>query len=138
MIPQRIILAFMGFFGLAIAFAVRSCFPMAITEMIIPIDSMEKRNTSTYCPATLTSTENSTNDSVFIQSTGTKYNWSQAQQGWILSSYYAGYSVGHIPGALLTHKFSAKWMLALSILIPCICNAATPFVLTYGMLKKKN
>lgn len=133
MLPQRLILAILGFLGIAIVFAIRASFIIALTEIVMPIETTKNGNKSSICPSIMPSTTNRTLDSEFIHNTGTKYNWTQEQQGWILSSYFAGYSIGHIPGALLTHKFSAKWMLSLSVLVPCISSAATPFVLSYGM-----
>lgn len=136
MLQQRYILTIMAFLGVAIVFTLRASFSIAFTEMVIPIKNTEKRNTSTICPAIISSSssKNSTMNLHLIHDTGRKFNWTQAQQGWILSSFYAGYSIGHIP-ALFAHKFSAKWMLLLSALVPCFCIAAIPFVLTYGMLK---
>lgn len=138
MLPQRVILGIMEFLGVAIVFTTRACFSIALTEMVMPVEKTENRNTSTICPVIVSSIANSSAmDSQFIHNTGTKYNWTQVQQGWILSSYFAGYSIAHIPAALLIHKFSAKWMLSLSVFVPCICSAATPFVLNYGMLVEK-
>lgn len=94
MLPQRLFLAIMAFFGIAIVFAMRACFSIALTEMVMPIENSEKGNTSsTICPVIIPSTDNRTMNSEFIHNTSTKYNWTQEQQGWILSSYFAGYSI---------------------------------------------
>lgn len=53
--------------------------------------------------------------------------------GWILSSFFGGYLIGHVPGATFTHKFSAKWIFSLSILFASVCNAASPLFLKYGI-----
>lgn len=34
-----------------------------------------------------------------------KYDWNQEQQGWILSSFYIGYVVTHIPGGIIAERY---------------------------------
>lgn len=131
MLPQRISLAIMAFLGVAVSLTMRVCLSIALTEMVKPI---EIKNNTVVCPAVKLSS--GTSDIIPTKSNGdetTKYSWTQEQQGWILSSFFGGYLIGHIPGALFPHKFSAKWMFSLSILIPGLCNAATPMLLRYGM-----
>lgn len=62
----------------------------------------------------------------------TRYDWTQEQQGWILSAFYVGYLVSHLPGSILAQQFSAKWTLSLGILISTICNFINPLALEYG------
>lgn len=75
-----------------------------------------------------------TNNSFSINSKqfGNKYDWSQAIQGWILSSFYIGYVVTHIPGGLIAEKFGSKWVMSLGILIMAILNALTPLAVEFG------
>lgn len=68
----------------------------------------------------------------FIYQEGIRYHWTQEQQGYILSSFYIGYLLTHIPGGLLAERFGAKWILSIGILIATICNAAIPLSLQYG------
>lgn len=58
--PQRVILALMGFLALAIAYSMRACLSVAITEMVLPLNNTGKGNESLICPADLSTTENST------------------------------------------------------------------------------
>lgn len=135
MLPQRIILAIMAFLGVAVCMAMRSCLSIALTEMVKPIEINQMKNDTAVCPAVKLFTENSdaihNNDSNDNETT--KYSWTQEQQGWILSSFFGGYLIGHIPGAVFPHKFSAKWMFSMSILIPSVFNAATPLFVKYGV-----
>lgn len=59
-LPQRVILALMGFLALAIAFSMRACLSVAITEMVLPLNNTGKGNESLICPADLPPTENNT------------------------------------------------------------------------------
>lgn len=61
-----------------------------------------------------------------------RYNWSQEQQGYVLSSFFVGYLISHIPGGMLAEKFGGKWTLSLGVLLVIICNAITPLVYRYG------
>lgn len=50
----------MGFLALAIAYSMRACLSVAITEMVLPLNNTGKGNESLICPADLSPTENST------------------------------------------------------------------------------
>lgn len=60
------------------------------------------------------------------------YDWTQEQQGWVMSSFYIGYVIAHIPGGLLAQKFGGKWVLSIGVLMMGILNAATAFVVERG------
>lgn len=59
------------------------------------------------------------------------FQWSQEMQGIILSSFYWGYALAHLPGGLLAQKYGGKYILAfgiffsgvLSLLIPVCVNS---------------
>lgn len=63
---------------------------------------------------------------------GTRYDWTQQQQGYIHSAFACGYIITHIPGALLAQNFGGKWVLGLNVLATTICNAAIPIGVEYG------
>lgn len=49
-----------------------------------------------------------------------------------MSSFYIGYIITHIPGAMLAHKFGAKYVLAFGILLSAIMSIMTPFAVHNG------
>lgn len=56
-IPQRIVLAVMGFLAIAIAYAMRVCLSVAITEMVIKPNRTEQQgNGHSVCPAEIVTT----------------------------------------------------------------------------------
>ncbi|XP_055294900.1 sialin-like [Sitodiplosis mosellana] len=120
-LPQRVIISFLGFLSIVVSFLMRGCLSIAITEMVVPMNSTASSNESINTAPM----ESSSMD-------GTRYNWSQEQQGYILSSFFYGYLITHIPGALLAQKFGGKWTLGLGVLGTTICNAATPIGVWYG------
>lgn len=80
----------MGFFAIAVAYTIRACLSVAITEMVVDLDHSGQGNK-------------------MRTKVGDKYDWSQTEQGWILSSFYIGYVITHIPGGLVAEKFGGKW-----------------------------
>lgn len=50
----------------------------------------------------------------------------------ILSSFYIGYIITHIPGGLLAQKFGGKYILGLGVLISAMLSMTIPFVVKYG------
>lgn len=60
------------------------------------------------------------------------YNWSEEQQGWILSSFYIGYVLTHVPGGVIAEKYGGKWTLSLGILSTAVFTILTPFAVEYG------
>lgn len=63
---------------------------------------------------------------------GTRFDWSQETQGWILSSFYIGYPLSHILGGIIAEKFTAKWTFSLAILSIAAFSIVTPLAVDYG------
>ncbi|XP_055326573.1 sialin-like [Sitodiplosis mosellana] len=115
-LPQRVILSIMGTLAIAAAYTIRSCISMAITEMVVSVDDGNHKGKAEE----------------FLSRAGTKYNWTQTQQQAILSSFYVGYVISHIPAGLIAEKFGGKWTCSLGVLFMAICNAFTPLTIEYG------
>lgn len=69
---------------------------------------------------------------VLLQEPGLQFDWSQELQGSILSSFYIGYIITHIPGAMLSHKFGGKYVLALGTLLSAFMSILTPLAVHMG------
>lgn len=54
------------------------------------------------------------------------------QQGWVLSSFYIGYVITHIPGGMIAEKYGGKWTLGLGILSSAIFTLLTPITTIHG------
>lgn len=63
---------------------------------------------------------------------GGDYEWSEELQGFILSSFYIGYILTHIPGGLLAERFGGKWTLSLGILSTAVFTILTPVAIKSG------
>jgi len=61
----------------------------------------------------------------------TEYGWTNTQQGVVLGSFFAGYVMTQIPGALLSQRFGGKWTFGLGILGSAVFTILTPLVSDY-------
>ncbi|KAJ8967618.1 hypothetical protein NQ314_002736, partial [Rhamnusium bicolor] len=120
-IPQRYILGIMGFLAVVNAYTMRVILSVAITEMVFPV-KLDHFDPDT-CDLEF---ENSTKS---IMHTSNLYSWTSKQQGLILSSFYWGYVITHIPGGIIAEKFGGKHALGLGILCTAIFTFITPFVI---------
>ncbi|XP_049817601.1 putative inorganic phosphate cotransporter isoform X2 [Aethina tumida] len=122
LIPQRYLLGIMGFLAVVNAYTMRVTLSVAITEMVAPIPHNDMYNDQT---CTLELSNNSKNSII----NDNLYHWTSKQQGLILSSFYWGYVITHIPGGIIAEKFGGKYSLGLGILCTAIFTFITPFVI---------
>lgn len=50
----------------------------------------------------------------------------------ILSSFYVGYILSHIPGGLLAQRFGGKYILGFGIFFSAILSLVTPAAVRFG------
>lgn len=50
----------------------------------------------------------------------------------ILSAFYVGYILTHVPGGLLAQRFGGKYVFSLGILISALLSMAIPPAVAYG------
>lgn len=112
----------MGFLALMNAYTMRICLSITITEMTIPIHHNYTDNT---CPRIKGEEEKNI-------STTDRYDWDEPTQGLILSSFYWGYVLTHLPGGLLAEKFGGKYSLGIGILSTAIFTLLTPLSVYWG------
>jgi ACS family sodium-dependent inorganic phosphate cotransporter len=61
-----------------------------------------------------------------------KHRFACSAQGLILSSFYWGYVITHLPGGMLAERFGGKYSLGLGILSTAIFTLLTPVVVKWG------
>nr|CAD7199800.1 unnamed protein product [Timema douglasi] len=116
----------MGFFAIANAYTMRICLSLAITEMVThhsPSNSSKKPDPDA-CPS-------NPEDFQSPSMAGT-FDWDERTQGLILSSFFWGYVVTHLPGGMLAERFGGKYSLGLGILSTAVLTLLTPLAATYG------
>ncbi|CAK1547114.1 unnamed protein product [Leptosia nina] len=136
-IPQRYVLSIMALFAIANAYTMRVCLNLAITQMV------KKRDTSVgsihYDPDACPDYNEVANTTMKLadyllraQGGVEKFDWSEATQGLLLSSFYYGYILTHLPGGILAERFGGKWVLGLGLLSTAVCTLITPFAVKQG------
>lgn len=60
------------------------------------------------------------------------FEWDEATQGLILSAFFYGYVITHIPGGIIAEKFGGKYSLGLGILSTAVLTLLTPIVVESG------
>lgn len=75
------------------------------------------------------------NYSFLIKDEDKLYDWDQTTQGLILSSFYWGYVITHMPGGIIAEKFGGKYSLGIGILCTAIFTLLTPLVVGFGDYK---
>ncbi|XP_019869672.2 putative inorganic phosphate cotransporter isoform X5 [Aethina tumida] len=122
-IPQRYVLGLMGFLAIVNAYTMRVSLSIAITEMVAASNSTEIDDPDA-CPA------DDSGSSGSVTNADKLYDWDEQTQGLILSSFYWGYVITHIPGGILAEKFGGKYTLGLGILSTAVFTLITPWVIT--------
>ncbi|XP_050508459.1 putative inorganic phosphate cotransporter isoform X3 [Diabrotica virgifera virgifera] len=121
-IQQRYVLGFMGFLASVIAYTLRVCLNIAITKMVLYRENAHIDPDA--CP------DEDSNHQILTEEVPTNlYHWDETTKGIILSSFFWGYAVSHIPGGLLAQKFGGKNSLGLSILCSSVLTLMTPWVI---------
>jgi ACS family sodium-dependent inorganic phosphate cotransporter len=118
------VLAIMGFLAITNAYTMRICLNMAITEMVKKVSYGNETLAEDVC------LENEVEGGE--TSTGGEYEWSEELQGVILSAFFWGYVITHLPGGILAEKFGGKWTLSLGILSTAIFTLLTPIAVELG------
>lgn len=125
MVPQRVVLAIMGFFAIVNAYTMRICLSVAITEMVKKTVNNSSIEAGDTCPII---DDGSGNENI---SSG-EFEWNEELQGLILSAFYWGYVITHLPGGYLAERFGGKYTLSLGILSTAIFTLLTPVVVEAG------
>ncbi|XP_025074687.1 putative inorganic phosphate cotransporter isoform X2 [Pogonomyrmex barbatus] len=115
----------MGFLAILNAYTMRVCLSITITEMVIPINHTYTDDT---CPTNESTNSNSDSNNQYDN----RYHWDERTQGLILSSFFWGYVLTHLPGGMLAERFGGKYSLGLGILSTAIFTLLTPVVVTWG------
>ncbi|XP_046663298.1 putative inorganic phosphate cotransporter isoform X2 [Homalodisca vitripennis] len=128
-IPQRYVFGIMGFLAVANAYAMRSVLSVAITEMVVVHHGMLGNRTlipdPMACPAPNGAQVHHVNPE-------NEFDWDEKTQGYILSAFFWGYVLTHLPGGQLAEKFGGKQTLGLGILCTSVLTIATPFAARAG------
>ncbi|XP_026281574.1 putative inorganic phosphate cotransporter [Frankliniella occidentalis] len=133
-IPQRYVLAIMGFLCLVNMFTIRVSLNVAITEMVLEGNASAHGGTEFVDPDACAEPE-AANASVRHVTTvpeDDRFEWDEVMQGVLLSSFYWGYTLTQIPGGLLADRFGGKHTLTAGMVISILSTAAAPLAVRLG------
>ena len=119
----------MAFLGFMCEYMMRNLLSIAITQIAKKTFSNESVISGEVCPA---DNETFTDDGEGGSMNEGIYEWSEAVQGVILSSFYWGYIITHIPGGMLVEKFGGKLTLLAGIVATSVLTCLTPASITLG------
>lgn len=127
--PQRIFLAVMAFLGFMCEYMMRNLLSIAITQIAKKNFVNESVISGEVCQVDNETFPGDDNDNEFVEGV---YEWSEALQGVILSSFYWGYIITHIPGGMLVEKLGGKVTLLAGIAATSVLTFLTPLSITLG------
>ncbi|XP_034830468.1 putative inorganic phosphate cotransporter [Maniola hyperantus] len=135
-IPQRYVFAIMALLAVANAYTMRVCLNLAITQMVkktVAVEGDENWDPDA-CPDpyALANKTMRLSDYLFRQTGPILFEWSEATQGLILSSFYYGYVLTHIPGGMIAERYGGKWVLGGGLLSTAVCTFITPYAVKSG------
>ncbi|OWR51223.1 putative sodium-dependent phosphate transporter [Danaus plexippus plexippus] len=128
LIPQRYVLGIMGLLAVCNAYTMRVCLNLAVTQMVNNTKNEESHFDPDACPD---------ESEIFVNGTVTSkphaiFEWSESTQGLILSGFYYGYAITHVPGGYLAERYGGKWTLGIGLLSTAIFTLLTPIVVKAG------
>ncbi|CAG9094103.1 hypothetical protein JYU34_012843 [Plutella xylostella] len=127
-IPQRWVMAIMGFLAVANAYTMRVCLNIAITQMVRKKPSSGSVDDGS-CPAQDVVTDYTL---IVDDAEPTGFDWDEQTQGLILSAFYYGYIVTHLPGGILAERFGGKYSLGIGVLSTAVFTLLTPWAVGAG------
>lgn len=60
------------------------------------------------------------------------FAWSSQTEAFIISSFYIGYTLSHLPAGVIADCYGAKCVLSLAIFISSLTNILMPLAIRYG------
>ncbi|XP_050432550.1 sialin-like isoform X2 [Adelges cooleyi] len=135
-VSQRWVMAVMGMMGVTMAYVMRGCLAITITQMVKPVvNTIEKvgQKDLEYCPMPyVPQRQSNTTSTHYEEDTSSRFDWDEETQGLILSAFYYGYIITHVPGGLLAQRFGGKHTMGLGILSTAVLTMFTPMVARMG------
>lgn len=130
-------MALLGMSGVTMAYVMRVCLSITLTQMVKPVTAVIENGAvhNDYCPMPEMSRghlSNRTSGAGAVTDYSDRFDWDEETQGKILSAFYYGYILTHLPGGVLSQKFGGKHAMGLGILSTALFTLMTPSVARMG------
>lgn len=125
-------MAFLGFLGFAVSYAMRFNLSIAIVAMVGSKpghghgQGHETHKSSSACVYTANNSMKLDDIHSAEATLGEFHHWTEAEQGLILGSFFWGYVITQLPGGILSDKYGGKWPLGLGLFITAIFAILSP------------
>ncbi|XP_065897730.1 sialin-like isoform X2 [Dysidea avara] len=104
-VRARYVLVFMLFLGICNVYALRVNLSVAIVQMTAKHPQHGQRN----------------------------FDWSNMEEGWVLSSFFYGYIFTQLPGGWLATKFGGKYVFGVGVLVASLLTLITPLMAYFNL-----
>lgn len=141
-IPQRWVMTVLGMLGVTMAYVMRACLGITLTQMVKPVIVDLDKVLSTehnYCPVLETTSHSHKNNKTAVDHShefdyADRFDWDEESQGQVLAAFYYGYLITHLPGGALAQKFGGKYIMGFSVLSTAIFTLMTPIIAHMGSI----
>lgn len=130
--PQRWVVTIMSMLGVTIALTMRGCLSIAMTQMVVPAKETKIAHEGVCQVSAAVVAGAAENQTAFVEDYGHRFDWDQETQGMVLSAFYYGYIVTHIPGGSLAQRFGGKFTVAYALMSTATLTLFTPTVARMG------
>ncbi|XP_035701990.1 putative inorganic phosphate cotransporter [Folsomia candida] len=119
-------MAFLGFFGFAVAYCMRFNLSIAIVAMVGSKKAGQFHKSPSACAYMSNDSVKGDDDHLAEPDLGEFHHWTEAEQGFILGSFFWGYVLTQLPGGILADKYGGKWPLGLGLLFTAVFAILSP------------
>ncbi|CAF0912444.1 unnamed protein product [Adineta ricciae] len=120
----RLIIAFIGFFGMIIHFSQKSNVSIALVCMVNH-SAIDSRYVNTTSPSNVINS-NECSQIKKQHNTDGPFVWSKDTQGLILGAYFWGYIITQIPAGYLANRFGARFIFSAAIFVSSSATLLVP------------
>lgn len=118
-VSQRYVICLMGFLSIVVAYTMRGCLNLLIIEMVV-----ENSNSGVQSECAVRS--------IPYKVKSGNIDWTQTQQASVLTSFFYGYIITHIPGGYISDMYGAKYVLGGAVFFSMLMTILTPLGVDYA------
>ncbi|GBN14173.1 Putative inorganic phosphate cotransporter [Araneus ventricosus] len=129
LLQYRYLVTLLEFFAFFEINAYRFATSISVVAMVnnTAINSRQITNASDSCPVPSFGEEGYS-----VPQPDGEFDWSPAEQGWILGAGFLGYLITQIPGGMLGEIYGGKIVVMSGLLLSTVCHIISPFAARAG------
>ncbi|XP_052286762.1 uncharacterized transporter slc-17.2-like isoform X7 [Dreissena polymorpha] len=127
---QRWLLAYIGFFGFGVVYALRVNLSVAVVCMIkTPVADFSGKNNTWNTTAALPNDEGTCvaeNEKASHSNDRAEFDWDSTTKSTLLASFFYGYIVTQIPGGMIADRYGGKRVLLITMFLSSVLTILKP------------